>query len=558
MNRTEIKKVLEGLTAEISTITDERVASILKTLFNFVEVLVEQNEALRKDNQNLRDEINRLKGEQGKPNIRQQTKEEDKNPDHSSEDERNKRLGKKPPKDKSKKKGIIKIDRQIVCDFDKGSLPDDAVFKGHETRVFQDVKITTNNVEFKLAVYWSPSLNKTFIAPVPKEYYGEFGPSIRALILMLYRDSGMTEPAIERFLKTMGIQISRSTISRMITEDHDVFHQEKEDIVNAGLKWSLYQHLDDTFGRFKGMNWVVHVLCSRFYTAFFTRPNKERLTILEFLCRGELKFEFNKKTYNLMAEFGLSEKRLIELKKNVGEKIMTRQELEELLIQIFPDPKKHLTNRSVIREASALIYYRGSPYAIEHLICDDAPQFERIAKHKELCWVHAGRHYKKLNPIVAAHRVLLDNFIGQFWDYYQALLTYQNNPSVLEAQQLKEKFEVLFATKTGYEALDKRIAMTLAKQDALLLVLKFPFLPLHNNPAELGARAQARMRDINLQTCSENGTKAKDTFATIVQTSRKLSVNIYDYFYDRVSKKFEMPSLASLVAQQSALFFNIA
>ena len=133
--------------------------------------------------------------------------------------------------------------------------------------------------------------------------------------------------------------------------------------------------------------------------------------------------------------------------------------------------------------------------------------------------------------------LLLNNFIGQFWDYYQALLTYQNNPSELEAQQLKEKFEVLFATKTGYEVLDRRIAMTLAKQEALLLVLKFPFLPLHNNPAELGARAQARMRDINLQTCSENGTKPKDTFATIVQTSRKLGVNIYDYFYDRVEQK---------------------
>jgi len=78
----------------------------------------------------------------------------------------------------------------------------------------------------------------------------------------------------------------------------------------------------------------------------------------------------------------------------------------------------------------------------------------------------------------------------------------------------------LFSTITGYDALDKRIASTLNNRESLLLVLKFPFLPLHNNPAELGARVQARMRDINLQTISANGTKTKATFATIVQTAK--------------------------------------
>lgn len=91
------------------------------------------------------------------------------------------------------------------------------------------------------------------------------------------------------------------------------------------------------------------------------------------------------------------------------------------------------------------------------------------------------------------------------------------------------------------------------KKKSLLLPLIFPFLPLHNNPAELGARAQARMRDINLQTVSENGTKTKDTFATIVQTARKHSVNIYNYVYDRVTKKYEMPSLANLITEKFSL-----
>ena len=72
-------------------------------------------------------------------------------------------------------------------------------------------------------------------------------------------------------------------------------------------------------------------------------------------------------------------------------------------------------------------------------------------------------------------------------------------------------------------------------------------LPTHNNGSELGTRVKARIRDINYQTVSENGTKSKDTFTTLVQTSRKMGVNFYRYVYDRVTKKFEMPSLAELI-----------
>ena len=80
----------------------------------------------------------------------------------------------------------------------------------------------------------------------------------------------MTEPAIARFLKTFGIQIAKSTISRMITEDHDLFHQEKEDIVNAGLKANTYQHVDDTGCRVNGKNHYTHILCNPYFTGFFT------------------------------------------------------------------------------------------------------------------------------------------------------------------------------------------------------------------------------------------------------------------------------------------------
>ena len=49
------------------------------------------------------------------------------------------------------------------------------------------------------------------------------------------------------------------------------------------------------------------------------------------------------------------------------------------------------------------------------------------------------------------------------------------------------------------------------------------------------------------------GTKVVDTFLTIVETAKKLGVNIYDYIFDRVSKNYELPSLADLIRRQSAM-----
>jgi hypothetical protein len=551
MNRKDIKKVLDELTGDIDSIADKKAVAIIKALINLVEMLAEENARLKETVQELKDEINRLKGEQGKPDIRKQKKEDGDGPsnsDHSSEKDRNKRGSEKKKKSKNKKTQTVRIDRRVTVEFDKTTLPDDAEFKGYESRIIQDLKIITDNVEFKLPVYYSASLNKTFIAPMPAAYKGsEFGPGLKSLIITFYRDSGMTIPAIERFLQTFEIHISRSTISRILVEDHDHFHQEKEDIFNAGMKASDCQQVDDTGCRVNGKNYYTHIFCNPFFTAYFTRKNKDRLTLLDILCRGELKYAFNEETYDLMLEFGLARKWLDKIKCMLQIEALTRKEIDAILHKLFPNPKKHATNRRIILESAALAYYQDSEYFIKYLMSDDAPQFNRLALHHALCWIHEGRHYKKLNPLSVVNRIILNAFLERFWDYYDALLTYQQSPSEAMAQQLSEQFDSLFSTTTGYDALDIRIEMTREKKKALLLVLGHTFLPLHNNGSELGARVQARIRDINLQTISKNGTKSKDTFATIVQTARKMGVNIYQYIYDRVSKKYEMPSLAEMI-----------
>ena len=104
--------------------------------------------------------------------------------------------------------------------------------------------------------------------------------------------------------------------------------------------------------------------------------------------------------------------------------------------------------------------------------------------------------------------------------------------------------------------LDDRLQKTLAKKASLLLVLDYPSIPLHNNPAELGTRNQTRDRDIKLQTKNEKGTQAKDTMMTVAQTTRKLGVNFFNYLYGRITRTFEMQSLASLITDRASLAYN--
>ena len=76
-----------------------------------------------------------------KPDIRKQTEEAAKNNrNHSSEKDRKKREPKKSRKPKTKKKETVQVNRQVILEIDKNSLPNDAQFKGYETRIFQDIR----------------------------------------------------------------------------------------------------------------------------------------------------------------------------------------------------------------------------------------------------------------------------------------------------------------------------------------------------------------------------------------------------------------------------------
>ena len=548
MNRSDITKVLEKIIQDIEEISDGHVKSIQKTLLNLIEILLDDNEKLRAENQQLRDEINRLKGEQGKPDIRKQTKP---NQNISSEKERRRKNRNKNKKAKNKKKSRIRItlNRVETLKMDKDQLPADAIFKGYKNVTVQDIIIQADNILFRKATYYSPSLNKTFMASLPAGYSGDFGPRLRQLIISLYHENGMTQSGITSFLGNHKIFIGSGSVSRILTQspEKEGFYQEKNDIVMAGLQSANYQQMDDTSARLKGKNYYDHILCNEFYTAYFTRAHKDRLTIIDILTQGQMKFIFNDHAFLLMQEMKLSEKWFSVVKTNYAGQSLTREEMDVLLSTYFPDPNKQQSNRLILLESTAIAAYQLLPHAAKFLLTDDAPQYNKITEYHPLCWVHDGRHYKKLMPVVISHRTMLDKFIEKYWDYYGKLLAYKLSPIQSEADCLSKEFDELFSTQTGYDALDERIKKTNHQKSQLLLVLNNPFLPLHNNDSEGGARGQARRRDISFHTMSIGGTESKDTFMTIMQTAKKQLINFYHYIGDRIQKKYEMPSLASLI-----------
>jgi len=420
--------------------------------------------------------------------------------------------------------------------------------------VVQGLKIESNNILFKKEIYYSPSLKKTYIADLPDGYEGGFDPTIKSLIIILKNICNVSEPKILDFLTNVNVDISAGTISNILIKDKDQFHQEKIEIVNAGLESTDYQQIDDTKARVNGENHHTHILCNPYYTAYTTKENKSRLAVLEVLQNGEdLHYCLNQQALESATQLQLGKKYLTQLKNIASELEYTEHEFEEKMSQLFPS----LTDRikAKIFEAAAIASYRKGngpgPPVVKKMMCDDAPQFKLIFEQLALCWVHDGRHYKKLCPVVPFNAQKLTNFTDHYWDFYQKLLDYKKVPLPETAESLSVEFDQLFSKKTGYQHLDDRILKTKNKKDNLLLVLQYPWLPLHNNASELAARVQARKRDVSLHTMTDEGTKANDTFLTIVETAKKLGVNQFEYIMDRVSKKYQMPSLANLIREVS-------
>lgn len=551
MKASELTATVHALQEDLTTIEDAAVKHSFHVLLNLVETLAGENTQLREENRVLKNELNRLKGEHGTPEF---TGKRHKQQDLSSEQER--RTARRVPheprgRQRRSKRARVRIDRVERCPVNRQDLPEDATFKGYESVVVQELVISTDNVEYRREVFYSPSHKKTYRGALPAGVRGEFGPGIRSLMLTMKHVCNMSHAKILEFFQNFQIQVSAAYISSVLTDNLAEFHADKDALYQAGLEQGTYQQIDETAASENGEKRYTHIVCNSLYTAYFTTRRKDRLSVLDVLRNGAPRqFVFNAEASELLEQFGLSRTVRTRLEEQLqAETLMTEGEIEAVLEEMTVGPRQ----RSRILEATAIAaYHHAAEFpVVTLLLCDDAPQFKRLTEELALCWVHDGRHYKKLNPLVPLHQEQLATFLTRYWEFYETLLQFKQQPSTAEATRLAAEFEQIFSTRTGYKQLDDRIAKTLAKKAELLAVLRHPEVPLHNNAAELGARVQARFRDVSFQTRSTAGTKAKDTFMSLVQTAKKLGVSAYAYIYDRVSETHAFPSLAQVIREKS-------
>jgi hypothetical protein len=482
-----------------------------------------------------RDEINHLKDEKGKPKI---LPNKQKSVNISSETER-KNGTVRVYNGRQTRNYKVKITRTVECPVSPEILPPDAIKKGYTTVIIQDLKIEPDNIELLIEHYYSPSTNQTYSGKRPDGFEGEFGPGIKALVIFMKYGCNMAIKPIQEFLSNNGIFIATSTISRYLTKNIDQFHEEIQEVAYNGLISTTFQQLDDTSARVNGQQWYTQILCNPYYAIYNTIPHKDRLSVLNLLLGPhELNFLFNEESFELLDKLKVSSAIIAYLMDNCKGLLLSEQELDEYLIHI-PTKNKALDKiYRRIKEASGIAWYHNQDEwpIIEILLTDDAPQFDHLALLHALCWIHAGRNLKKLNPLLPISQEILKDKLSQFWEFYHILSGYKENPDPDLISDLKIQFEGIFSHITGYQALDEKLKTILNNKDYLLLVLEFPEIPLHNNEAELGARVQVRRRDVSLHTLTSEGTKAADTFLSLKETTRKCEVNFFDYLYDRITK----------------------
>ncbi len=551
MGISDVKAIIEQVEQLLSEEElSERTECAIHKLLNVVE-------ALSADKKSLADEVERLRKqlEQKKKSKNTSSKddkdtasdEDSTSSDHSSEKRRKSR--KKPKANDRRSFKDLTIHDTVECPVDPDTLPPDAVRLQDEIVVVQDIEIKPKNTQFQRHVFYSASQQKYYRGSLPADCdHGDFSASLRALIVALKYCGNMSEPKIGEFLENFDVQVSAGSLSNILTKSAKLFEQEYDDLLIAGLSSTPYQQTDDTSARVKGEFWNTHILCNPFYTFYSTRPGKDRLTVLKVLQNTEtLQFRFGEATCQLLQdEFSLPQK-WSEAIAALGEVEVSETTLKLLLEGWFGQRNQQL--RTAIEHAAAIVFYRqqSSIPIVQTLVCDDAGQFKLLTDKLSLCWIHAGRHYEKLSPIVDRHAKSLDDFLNHYWAYYASLQDYRAGPTKELAEKLRLEFDELFSTQTKYAALDDRIAKTAAKKDELLTVLSLPEVPLHNNASELGARVSARRRDVSLHSRSERGVRAMDIFTTLVQTSKKLGISAFAYLRDRLSRSLEMPSLAQSI-----------
>jgi len=390
MGTSDVRAIIEQVESLLAAAElSERVEVAIQKLLNVVEALSSDKQSLVDEVERLRKRLDQKKKAKTTGDSQQNDDDSPKNDsDHSSE-RRRRKIEKRRRRKATDRRSFkdLTIHETIECPVDPDVLPPDAVRVEDESVIVQDIEIKPRNIRFQRNVYYSTSEKRYFRGPLPVGYdVGDFGANLRSLILSLKYCGNMSEPKIREFLENFDAQISAGSVSNILTNTADSFAQEFDDIVIAGLTSTPYQQTDDTSARVAGQFWHTHILCNPFYAAYFTRPHKDRLTVLEVLQNtSDLRFQLGKETLRLLqTDFDIPRKWLLAIEQ-LGEVQLDKASLATWLDDWFGTGNRQV--RTAIEQAAAIVCYRHqtSVPVIETLVCDDAGQFKLLTEKLALC-----------------------------------------------------------------------------------------------------------------------------------------------------------------------------
>ena len=530
-------------------ITDlAQLQNLMVVFMNILESQAKRIDDLDRENQELKNEINRLKGEHGDlpPRSPKSISPKEEKPKKKSR-QKNHKQGPKNPK--------IEIDKTVKCEIDKNLLPKDAKFQGYREVIQQDIIFKRNNTLFKVPLYYSKKEGRLYSGNLPAEYEGEFGGQLKSWLQVMHHYCDVTQGRLKCLMDNLKILISTGTISNIILSNKDMMEQEAREILRAGLETIPFSQMDGTKSWEKGQGKSTQIISTLWYSLYYTMDTKSKVDII-WALQGKPgqspTLRYNNLAISLLASSTVPKKdqRLIEqlLTQNQD---YTLKQFEALLNTSAAHLLEKASYPKMIETLALAYYLTQSEFPrVQDLICDAGPEYTGIASKQGLCWLHEERHYKKLIPKLKVNQFEVERVRGQIWDFYEKLLNFKELPPEQQRQQklvLYQEFDTIFTQKTSYDELNNRIEKTFAKKEKLLQVLDSSYLPLHNNCAELAVRRKVRKRDISLHTMSMKGTQAQDAFMSVVETAAKLGINALDYLFDRITNKFHMTSLADLI-----------
>jgi Transposase IS66 family len=537
-----------GPTDSLETLSPPELIGLVRRLIGEVERLRKENEKLtaglataKCENQQLKDEVRRLKGLPPRPPMKPSGME--KATDRSAP-ERPNPADASPPRRRGPGVSKLIIDRTVTL---TASAPAGSRPKGYEEIIVQDIAFKPEVTLYRRERWATPD-GRTMTADPPAGVVGGCGPHLHRLVLVLHFHGQMTCERIVAVLTAAGLSISKRQVVRLLTAKLEVFRAEEEAVFSAGPRASGFVSVDDTGARHAGKACYTTQFGSDRFTAFRTGPSKSRLAFLRNLLGGT-RYVVNEAAGAYMRAANLAHGVIDALSgANVLEFACEAEWTAHLgalgltELRVAPDP---------VRVASEAALW-GALCAEERLgsaviLSDDAGQF-RVGLHA-LCWVHAERLVHKLVPANDRQRNAVEVTRRTIWWFYGQLKAFRLAPSPERAAELKARFDRIFKRRTGYATLDRLLKRLLANKDELLRVLERPEIPLNTNASENDIRAVVTKRKVSGGTVSERGRIARDVMLGLAKTCAKLKISFFDYLGARLQIPGpKIPQLATLVA----------